>query len=144
MLVEPAAIARLLGLRDAPKASPFYLMASIENGLLVTSLDRVAHSIAPADAEFKYRLVAKATLARRKSTKNKRLTPAESYRLARIANIWLHAVAVWKSDGAARDFLLRPHMMLENRRPIDVALASEVGAELVDQILGRLAYGSAA
>jgi uncharacterized protein (DUF2384 family) len=34
--------------------------------------------------------------------------------------------------------------MLEGRRPIDVVLANEFGRPLVEGILGRLQYGSAA
>ncbi len=35
-------------------------------------------------------------------------------------------------------------MMLEGRRPVDVVLATDMGARLVEDILGRLKYGSAA
>lgn len=34
--------------------------------------------------------------------------------------------------------------MLEDRRPIDVVIQSEIGGELVLDILGSLKYGSAA
>jgi len=51
---------------------------------------------------------------------------------------------VWGSDDAARAFLFRPHPMLEGQRPIDVVLANEFGRPLVEGILGRLQYGSAA
>jgi uncharacterized protein (DUF2384 family) len=34
--------------------------------------------------------------------------------------------------------------MIEDRRPIDVVIESEFGAELVVEILGRLKYGTAA
>jgi uncharacterized protein (DUF2384 family) len=35
-------------------------------------------------------------------------------------------------------------MMLEDRRPIDVVIASEFGRPLVEGILGRLKYGTGA
>jgi uncharacterized protein (DUF2384 family) len=35
-------------------------------------------------------------------------------------------------------------MMLEDRRPIDVVLASEFGRPLVEDILGRLKYSTGA
>ncbi|WP_414630701.1 antitoxin Xre/MbcA/ParS toxin-binding domain-containing protein [Brevundimonas sp. UBA875] len=53
-------------------------------------------------------------------------------------------MAVWGGDVAARGFLFRPHAMLENQAPMTVAIGSELGAELVCDILGRLRYGSAA
>ena len=39
---------------------------------------------------------------------------------------------------------LRPHPMIEDKRPIDIVIQSEFGAELVIEILGRLKYGTAA
>jgi hypothetical protein len=36
------------------------------------------------------------------------------------------------------------YRVLTGRRPIDVILGTELGARLVEQILGRLRYGSAA
>jgi putative toxin-antitoxin system antitoxin component (TIGR02293 family) len=144
MLTEPEAVAKVLGIAHARRrATPFQLMARIEGGLPLMSLDRVAKAVAPTDSEFKHRLVPKATLARRRLKKDARLTAAESDRLARIAGVWAHSLDVWKEEGAARAFLFRPHPMLEGRRPIEVALATELGADLVDQILGGLEFGSA-
>ncbi|GGE12195.1 antitoxin [Aureimonas endophytica] len=62
----------------------------------------------------------------------------------RLARVWTLALEVWRSEVEARDFLLRPHAMLADRRPIDVILASEGGAEAVLGCLGRLCHGSAA
>lgn len=61
----------------------------------------------------------------------------------RLAKIWSLAQAVWGSDEAARGFLSREHQLLDGRRPIDVAIENELGAELVRDILGRLQHGSA-
>jgi putative toxin-antitoxin system antitoxin component (TIGR02293 family) len=145
MLTEAAAIAKILGIATGhEEATPFLIIGSIERGFPVTSLDRVADLIAPDHSDFKYRFVPKATLARRRRGKGVRLTAEESDRLARIAKVWAHAVDVWHDDEKARAFLFRSHPMLEGRRPIDAALSTEMGAELVDQILGRLEYGSAA
>lgn len=145
MVSEPNAVVELLGIgRGREPATPFELMAQIEGGLPVAALDRVASAVAPKDAEFRHRLVPKATLARRKSAKRPRLTVEESDRLARIAGIWAHARAVWKGDDAARAFLFRPHPMLDGRRPIDAAVSTELGAHLVHGILGGLEHGSAA
>jgi hypothetical protein len=47
-------------------------------------------------------------------------------------------------QGADHDFLFRPHPLLEGRRPLDVVLASEFGRPIVEGILGRLKFGSAA
>jgi putative toxin-antitoxin system antitoxin component (TIGR02293 family) len=137
-------VAAVLGLTARPVEahSPMTLIFRIEHGLPVKALDKVAHLLAPDDAQFKYRLVPKATLERRR-TANK-LSPEEGARLARLAKLWSVARDVWGGDDEARDFLFRPHPMAEDRRPIDLIIQSEFGAELIVDILGRLKYGSAA
>ena len=144
MVSEHDVVADVLGVSAARKrTTPFQLISSIEAGLPVEAVHRLARAIAPSDAEFRHRFVPRATLARRKNDPKARLTVGQSDRLARIAGIWAHAVRVWKDEEAARAFLFRPHPMLEGRRPIDAALGTELGADLVDQILGGLEYGSA-
>jgi putative toxin-antitoxin system antitoxin component (TIGR02293 family) len=54
------------------------------------------------------------------------------------------ALEVWRDPDEARDFLFRAHPMIEDRRPIDVVIQSEFGAEMVLDILNGLKYGSAA
>lgn len=139
-----ANVADVLGLRprEAAARTPMGLMSRIEHGLPLAALDRVAQLVAPGDAQFKYRLVPKATYARRKG--EHRLSADEGTRLARIARVWSFALEVWHSEDDARDFLFRPHPMIEDRRPIDVVIQSEFGAEMVVDILGGLKYGSAA
>lgn len=138
-------IADVLGLSHMAetKGSPFKLITRIEGGLPFKTVDRVAVLLAPDDTQFKYRLVPKATYDRRKGSGSK-LSLDQGTKLARVARIWALAVEVWKSEDDARDFLFRPHPMIEDRQPIDVVLQSEFGAELVVDILGRLKYGTAA
>jgi putative toxin-antitoxin system antitoxin component (TIGR02293 family) len=128
--------------KSAEAHSLVALIIRIEQGLPVKAVDKVARLVAPDDAQFKYRLVPKATLERRRATN--RLSPEEGARLARLAKVWSVARDVWGSDDEARDFLFRPHPMAEDNRPIDLAIRSEFGAELVVDILGGLKYGTAA
>jgi putative toxin-antitoxin system antitoxin component (TIGR02293 family) len=152
MIAEAAMSARaavsvsdLLGLRrTAHPGSPLELVSDLEKGLPLTALDRIAHAVAPDDAGFAHRLVPRATLARRRAQPVPRLTPEESARVARLASVWAAAKDVWKTDEATRRWLFEPHMMLENRRPVDVVLASEFARPLVEGILGRLKYGTGA
>ena len=139
-----ASVADVLGLpaKEIAARSPFGLMSRIEDGLPVGALDRVARLLAPSDAQFKYRLVPKATYERRKTAL--RLSSDEGNRLARVARVWSLALDVWQTEEEAREFLFRPHPMLEDKRPIDIVIQNEIGAELVLDILGRLKYGSAA
>lgn len=113
-----------------------------ERGVPISALDQISKRIAPSDVTFKYRIVPKATLARAKS-RAARLSSTQSTVIVRLAKIWSLATTVWGSDEAARNFLLRPHLLLDGRRPIDVAIENELGAELVREILGRLQNGSA-
>lgn len=139
-----AHIADVLGLpgADAVPRSPFDLMDEIEDGLPLAALDRMSRLLAPDDARFKYRLVAKATYERRKASH--RLSADEGTRLARLARVWSLALEVWRSEAEARDFLFRAHPMLQDQRPIDVVLRGEIGAELVLDVLAGLKYGTAA
>src|SRR5579862_66222 len=125
---------------EAP--SPVGLIALIDNGLPVKALDHVARLLAPGDARFKHRLVPKATLDRRKAAH--RLSSEEGTRLARLSRVWSLARDIWGSDDEARDFLFRAHPMAEDKRPVDLVIQNEFGAELVVDILGRLKYGTAA
>lgn len=61
----------------------------------------------------------------------------------RVASVLEQAQRVWKSKRAAHEFLYRPHQLLGGRKPINLALESESGAEQVRQLLGRLEVGSA-
>jgi putative toxin-antitoxin system antitoxin component (TIGR02293 family) len=137
-------VAAVLGLSLQPldTLSPLALIVHIQHGLPVKALDRVADTIAPDDSRFKYRLVPKATLERRRASN--RLSPEEGARLARLARVWGEALDVWGGEDEARDFLFRPHPMAEDSRPIDLVIQSEFGAEMVVDILGGLKYGTAA
>ena len=128
---------------DLPEAnSPLALVDRINDGLPLRAMDAFAERAALEPA-LRYRIVAKATLAHRRKTKQG-LSREESARLARGAKILSLAEDVWGSLDEARAFLYRPHPMLEDRRPIDVTLDNEFGAELVEGILQRLRFGSAA
>ncbi len=122
-------------------ASRLALPASIESGLLVAALDHLADSVAPGDERFKFRLIPKATLERRRKSATKRLTSEEGDRLARLAKVFSFALDIYKEPERARAFLGRPHPMLDGKAPLDVALATSPGADLVIKLLGRVAYG---
>lgn len=125
-------------------ADPLRLAASIEAGLPVAALDRVAEAVAPGDEAFRHRLVPRATLARRRAAGGRRLSPEEGARVARLAAVFGLAREAWGDEAEARDFLARPHPLLDGRRPLDVALATDLGARLVERVLGRLMHGTAA
>lgn len=133
------------GLLDVPIRTVYALsdvgyLRLIERGLTVNALERVAALIAPSDAKFKFRIVPKASLGR---VAGRRLNAKQSVLLARITTVWAQALHVWKSDSAAREFLLRPHPSLDDCSPIDLILRNEIGASLVREVLGRIQVGGA-
>lgn len=144
MATQPASIETLLGVNAGRQASRLALAYSIEDGLPVASLDRLADAVAPDDACFKFRLIPKATLERRRKSLSKRLTSEESDRLARLAKVFSFALDIYQSPEKAREFLGRAHPMLDGKSPLDVALATGPGADLVINLLGRAAYGGGA
>ena len=146
---------RFLGLK--PPASELEYVDLVLRGLPVKSLMFINKVVAPADSSFKFRIVSKASFyrlygvstpsSRRRSKampgSRQRLSGAQSAIVARLASVWAKAERVWKSPDAARDFLYRKHPLLNERRPLDVVLENEIGAELVRGVLGRLEHGSA-
>lgn len=119
------------------------LIDQIDHGLPMSAVDQLAGQVAPDDRTFKYNFVSRPTYARRKAQSPVgRLSRSESARLVRFARIWEMAVRVWKGEDAARAFLQRPHMLLDGRTPLAVILSGEVGGQLVEDILGRLLYGT--
>jgi len=143
MTVHVRSLATLLGVK--PKKPESFtsvdLADEVSRGLSVDALDRVCAKLAPDDASLRYRIVPKATLARRRRTARRLLNRDESDRIARVARIWALAMDVWKSETAARRFLSDPHPLLGGRVPRDFAIESELGAREVEDLLGRLKYG---
>jgi putative toxin-antitoxin system antitoxin component (TIGR02293 family) len=133
----------VLGLPDNTPLPPMALLRRLRDGLPVRAIETLAKRIAPDDTAFKYRIVSKATLARRKEAKPQRLSSEESERLMRLAGVWAFAEEVWGGADAARRFMFEPHALLDGQTPISVALSGELGGKLVQDVLGRLAYGSA-
>lgn len=119
------------------------LAGKLEKGLPVSALERVSRLISPLEPNFKYLIVRKATLARRKS-KHSRLTTEESDRVARLARLWELALDVWGDAQDAHEFLFKPHAMLDGKSPVDATLQTSFGAREAEAILGRAKYGSAA
>lgn len=116
----------------------------VAKGLPLSSLETVHRLVAPDMANFSQLVTSSATLKRRR-TQRQPLNATESQRLARIARVWARALDVYQDDDEiARAFLRRPHPLLHQRTPLDVAAESDLGAQAVEDILGRLEYGSVA
>jgi putative toxin-antitoxin system antitoxin component (TIGR02293 family) len=141
VVVPVESVARILGGRAILKVDVRTLgdlERAVARGLPVQSLTRTATYIARDSREvtsLKDRLVPPATRKRRKS----RLKPAESERVERLARVMALAEQVWESHEAAREWMARPHALLGDRSPLDVA-QTELGAREVEQLLWKLEY----
>jgi putative toxin-antitoxin system antitoxin component (TIGR02293 family) len=137
-------IAILLGVNPghAREITKLDLAEAVKRGLSIAAVDRVVRFISPNDVSLRNRIVPKATLARRKAGAERRLSPQESDRVARMASLWTFTLDVWKTVEAAQRFLREPHPLLKGKIPFEVAVETEIGARTVEEILGRLKYGS--
>jgi len=80
------------------------------------------------------------TFQRRKDAPDKPLSQEQSGRTWKFAEILAKATDVFGSQEEAEQWLERPAIGLDQRRPIDL-LVTPAGIELVEQYLTRLAYG---
>jgi putative toxin-antitoxin system antitoxin component (TIGR02293 family) len=140
-------VSEVLGLRVS---GPLPLISAVERGLRLMALDRVVRSVAPSDNKFAFRIIPRATLARRRKAlasamdrEESRLSADEGTRLVRLAGVWAMALDVWGGEDEARRFMFEAHPLLHGSRPVDVVLENELGRPVVEGILGRLQYGSA-
>ncbi len=140
MMTHAATIESLLGVNINSDDSRLGLANSIFSGLPVSALDRLAAIMAPDDARFKFRLAPKATLERRRKSASQRLTCDEGDRLARLAKVYVFALDIFHDGADTRAFLGRPHVMLDDKSPLEVALATGAGADAVINLLGRIGY----
>jgi len=112
----------------------------ITAGLPKRSLQLVAQrSVGPGESvnEFVYTVVPPATFKRRH-----RLSSDESERTERIARVIALADVLWNDEGEARTFLNRPHPLLDDQTPLQVA-RTELGARRVERLLYDVEHGLA-
>lgn len=77
---------------------------------------------------------------RKKDAAGSLLSPEQSSRTWRFAEVLAQATEVMGSQDAAERWLESPAIGLENRRPIDL-MASDAGAEAVKTYLTQMEYG---
>lgn len=111
----------------------------IHEGLPTRSVDAVLDSGLLDAGELYVLVVPRRTLAHRKE-KQQTLSPDQSDRLARVARVtWRAREAIGDHTKAAR-WLRKENRALGGRRPLDL-LASDVGARMVEHVLGRIEHG---
>jgi putative toxin-antitoxin system antitoxin component (TIGR02293 family) len=135
-------IAGLLGDVGQNPDDPFDAHDKLMAGLSGTSL---LHLIDNLKVLRKPSLIEKAvgmsirTLQRCREFPAKRLSPEQSGRAWKFSEVLAQATKVFGSQREAEEWMERPAMGLDQRRPIDL-LATPAGTEIVENFLTRLEY----
>ncbi|MBV9989770.1 MAG: DUF2384 domain-containing protein [Alphaproteobacteria bacterium] len=94
----------------------------------------------PRDAVLKAIGMSERTYQRHKKTPNKPVSSDQSGRAWKFAEVLAEATRVMGGQDLAEEWLERPALALNRRRPIDL-LSTPAGTEMVMNLLGRLKYG---
>jgi putative toxin-antitoxin system antitoxin component (TIGR02293 family) len=135
-------VEKLLGgagvLRSRPRSSLDWVMV-IRRGLPSAALESLTGNLGLPQAELAAVLgIPERTLARRK--KEGALSPEESAKLVRLARVARRAAEVFEDRDAAVRWLRQPNRALGGEVPLGL-LDTEIGAESVADLLGRIEHG---
>jgi putative toxin-antitoxin system antitoxin component (TIGR02293 family) len=115
------------------------LIAKIKEGLSVKAFYQLCKNLNISEKALANTLnIALSTLARRKKTG--RLTFEESERVYRIARLYDRACEVFEDIEMARKWLRETSWALGDVSPLEFA-ETELGAQEVDDLLGRIEHG---
>ena len=141
--MEAQAIAEALGGRKVlgkAVSKPEDLAQLIRRGLPAVSVTALVERLRLGNSVLGQKLgIPQRTLSRRLSHAS-RLTAAESDRTVRMARVYANAVEMIGDQGKAIAWLGTPNRALGGDRPLDL-LDTDLGARMVEDILGRIAYG---
>jgi putative toxin-antitoxin system antitoxin component (TIGR02293 family) len=133
---ETERVAELVGVKGV--RSPLEFVPALRKGLRYAVLQRASDRIGlPFEEVIAALGMPKRTIARRKLEGV--LSPAESERLLRFARIVERSRDVIGADRAAA-WLQRPNRALAGLTPLSL-LDTDVGAQEVEDVLGRIEYG---
>jgi putative toxin-antitoxin system antitoxin component (TIGR02293 family) len=141
--LETDAIVQILGGRKVlgkTIKSPDDLTHLIRKGLPAGSIAALAGKLHLGNGVLSRKLgIPQRTLTRRLS-EAMLLTPAESDRTVRMARVYANAVEMIGDEEKAIQWLGTPNRALGGERPLD-QLDTDTGARVVEDVLGRIAYG---
>ena len=112
----------------------------VRKGLPARAVSALAEKLGMGNILLSRKLgIPQRTLTRRLS-QSSLLTPAESDRTVRIARVYANAVEMIGDEETAIEWLRTPNRALGGERPLD-HLDTDLGARMVEDVLGRIAYG---
>jgi putative toxin-antitoxin system antitoxin component (TIGR02293 family) len=141
--METEAIAEILGGRKVLGKAvkrPDDLARLVREGLPAGSVTALAGKLQIGNGVLSRKLgIPQRTLTRRLSQQSA-LTAAESDRMVRMARVYANAVEMLGDEEKAIEWLRTPNRALGGEKPLD-QLDTDVGSQMVDDVLGRIAYG---
>lgn len=141
--METEAIAEVLGGRKILGKTirrPDDLAQLVRDGLPAGSITALGQKLGLGNGVLSQKLgIPQRTLTRRLSQRCP-LTCAESDRTVRMARVYAQAVETIGDREKAVEWLSAPNRALGGERPLD-QLDTDAGAQMVEEILGRIAYG---
>ena len=121
------------------KAHPHGLIRRIQAGFLFRELEALQSGIdLPLEQLAGKLAISRSTLQRRKVAG--RLSPAESDKVMRFSRLLRQAAELFGNIDKARAWLKHPQRGLGGAIPLDYA-ETEIGAQEVEKLLGRMKYG---
>jgi putative toxin-antitoxin system antitoxin component (TIGR02293 family) len=122
------------------RASGLARMARAQSGLPVAAFDRFAKASGVSRAALARAIRVSLRTVQRRGEAGERLDPASSERLVRLADLYARAADVIGDDDLARQWMLTPRDVFEDRSPFELA-GSELGAREVEDLLLRVEHG---
>ncbi|MFT3990243.1 MAG: DUF2384 domain-containing protein [Luteolibacter sp.] len=116
-----------------------YVVDQVRDGLPFSAFEVLRKKLGVTEDRLGELLgISRATLHRRKKAAH--LERAESDRLARYERLFAHAAATFGGAAEAREWLGTPALDFHWETPLDYA-DTEIGAQAVDRLLGRIEHG---
>ena len=116
------------------------LARAVEHGFPTATIDALRKR-GVTDRDIAAVIIKPRTLSHRRAQRS-RLTVDESDRAARLARVRALAEAIFANRRKADHWLHRELPLLDGRRPIDL-IRTQVGAQMVEDLLAGIAWGAA-
>jgi putative toxin-antitoxin system antitoxin component (TIGR02293 family) len=140
---EAVQIAEFIGLPRPETFNPMKLADTIKVGMPLAAVKNVVKRVDPLGVVVNvYDFIPKATLNRRAKNR-KKLSRDVSEKLWQVARVYVEAQRQYGDDAEARAFLSRPHPLLDNRTPLEVAKETVAGTDMVLRLLSQAEAGVA-
>ena len=132
--------ATVAAIEQAAVADGFSLIRQARVGVSRAELRQIGETLALTTRELASLLgMTERTLTRRLNG-TEALDKGESERLLLLKNLSAHGLAVFESQANFNEWLRRPLRVLEGQSPLEM-LDTATGFQVIDQVLGRIAYG---